>query len=195
MLTSNYISNEGKKCSSENEQFIEKLFEQKKSSIGQLIKLELSEAKSIFDEIKKNFKDSKIELVYKPEELVFFSNQKKEREKYFKSYLSKVVEKQLIFFDPDNGFEPQKVEYTEKHIQYKEIVKFLDKMNDASVIVVYQHQPLGVSWENFELKKNKLTNCHIFKINSDSDVACFLIAKKELKINKEKYTLENFEIS
>ena len=45
---------------------------------------------------------------------------------------------QLVFLDPDNGFEPEK-SCLEKHVAYRDISQLLDQMSDESVISVFQH--------------------------------------------------------
>jgi hypothetical protein len=47
-------------------------------------------------------------------------------------------EHQVIFLDPDNGFEPEK-SCSEKHVAYRDISQLLDQMGDESVISVFQH--------------------------------------------------------
>jgi hypothetical protein len=45
---------------------------------------------------------------------------------------------QLLFLDPDNGFEP-KSRATEKHVLYSDVEKLLDQLSDNSVLSVFQH--------------------------------------------------------
>lgn len=45
---------------------------------------------------------------------------------------------QVIFIDPDNGFEPEQ-SCTEKHVKYKEIENILTQISDNSLISVFHH--------------------------------------------------------
>jgi len=64
----------------------------------------------------------------------FITNQN--RRQYF-SGLSTTT-KQLLFLDPDNGFEPEK-SYSDKHVLYSDIASLLEQISDDSVISVFQH--------------------------------------------------------
>ena len=48
------------------------------------------------------------------------------------------VQKQILFLDPDTGFEPPKT-VTEKHVKYCDIRKVLNKAEEDTVVVVFQH--------------------------------------------------------
>lgn len=45
---------------------------------------------------------------------------------------------QVIFLDPDNGFEPER-SFNEKHVRYSEVEEILKRVSPASVITVFQH--------------------------------------------------------
>lgn len=45
---------------------------------------------------------------------------------------------QLVFLDPDNGFEPEK-SCNEKHVRYADLSRILDQLSDNSVVSVFQH--------------------------------------------------------
>lgn len=45
---------------------------------------------------------------------------------------------QVIFLDPDNGFEPER-SFNEKHVRYAEVEGILQKVSPASIITVFQH--------------------------------------------------------
>ena len=47
-------------------------------------------------------------------------------------------EKQVVFLDPDNGFEPEN-SCNEKHVGYKDISRIMDQLHDESVLSVFQH--------------------------------------------------------
>ena len=56
------------------------------------------------------------------------------------SYFSDIILQtdQLLFLDPDNGFEPER-NFTEKHLRYLEIEKILGAAAPNSVAIVFQH--------------------------------------------------------
>ena len=58
------------------------------------------------------------------------------REEYFSAVDS--LDDQLIFLDPDNGFEPEK-SCSEKHVAYRDISLILDQVSNNSVVSVFQH--------------------------------------------------------
>ena len=68
----------------------------------------------------------------KPNE--YFS--KKDRFLYFTDIASS--ESQIVFIDPDNGFEPEK-SFNEKHVRYSEVFSILDQISSESIVSVFQH--------------------------------------------------------
>ncbi|MCK5145910.1 hypothetical protein KAR48_04090 [bacterium] len=58
------------------------------------------------------------------------------RSEYF-SGLNSVV-RQVMFLDPDNGFEPEK-SITEKHVSYKDISSILEQVSSNTIISIFQH--------------------------------------------------------
>lgn len=47
-------------------------------------------------------------------------------------------EKQIVFLDPDNGFEPER-SFNEKHVRYSEIFSILEQISFESIVSVFQH--------------------------------------------------------
>lgn len=159
------------------------MFDDKKKHLTALTEIEILMTQDIFKKIEENFNSKN--LIYKNGNLLFLH--KANRDDYLDSYSGCIQKdnKQLIFFDPDNGFEPKKCK--EKHIKYCEVKKFYDEMNDGSIIVVYQHSPQG-GWGKFNLKTTELPKgSFVYKI-VNSDVAYFLIAKNIFTLTD--YTLE-----
>ena len=70
--------------------------------------------------------------LHKPNEYV----SKKDRLLYFTGIASN--ENQLVFIDPDNGFEPEKL-FNEKHVRYSEVFSTLDQISSESIVSVFQH--------------------------------------------------------
>jgi hypothetical protein len=65
---------------------------------------------------------------------IFFSNSN--RDNYFSNF-DRYKQPQLIFLDPDNGFQPEK-SCTEKHVCYSDIPKILAQLTKDSIISVFQ---------------------------------------------------------
>lgn len=58
------------------------------------------------------------------------------RDTYFSGIEAKCD--QVVFLDPDNGFEPEK-SFTGKHVRYAEVERVLKMVSPSSVITVFQH--------------------------------------------------------
>ncbi len=58
------------------------------------------------------------------------------RPEYFSGFAKR--DSQIVFLDPDNGFEPLK-SCSEKHVKYKDITQVLDQLSGESVLSVFQH--------------------------------------------------------
>jgi hypothetical protein len=61
---------------------------------------------------------------------------KKNRKEYYSELTNNID--QIVFLDPDNGFEPEK-RYNEKHVRYSELSEILGQLSENSVISVFQH--------------------------------------------------------
>jgi len=62
------------------------------------------------------------------------------------SYFSGIASEsdQVVFVDPDTGFEPKWG--NETHVGYSDIEATLDQVTDDAVVSVYQHHRQGISW-------------------------------------------------
>lgn len=58
------------------------------------------------------------------------------RDAYF-SGVDYGVEKQVLFLDPDNGFEPANA--TDKHVSYSDLGKIMENLKEQSILVVFHH--------------------------------------------------------
>ena len=67
--------------------------------------------------------------------------------------------RQLVFIDPDNGFEPEK-SFSEKHIRYAEIKDILSQLSQESVISIFQHFRRITFARDFARIKERLGNCN-----------------------------------
>lgn len=88
-------------------------------------------------------------------ESTFITNQN--RRQYFSGFLAD--ENQLLFLDPDNGFEPEQ-SYNEKHVLYSDIASLLGQISDDSVISVFQHFRRKSFVEDFARIKERLHGGH-----------------------------------
>lgn len=64
----------------------------------------------------------------------YFDNEN--RSEYFSGFSKR--DHQLVFLDPDNGFEPRK-SCSEKHVKYEDIASILAQLSSESTISVFQH--------------------------------------------------------
>jgi hypothetical protein len=81
----------------------------------------------------------------------FITNQN--RSKYFS--ILPANKKQLLFIDPDNGFEPER-SYSDKHILYSDIESLLRQISDDSAISVFHHFRRKSFVEDFDRIKHRL---------------------------------------
>ena len=79
----------------------------------------------------------------------------KNRSQYFSGLSSNT--KQVLFLDPDNGFEPEK-SYSKKHVLYSDIASLLGQMSDDSVISVFHHFRRKSFVEDFTIINHRLYN-------------------------------------
>ena len=93
-----------------------------------------------FKAIEHYFEGKKIKLKILAEE----EFKHESRSDYFKNIDKKNLNKQVIFFDPDNGMEVKK--NTHQHLLHGELRQFYSKMSVDSVIVVIQFRPLRTNW-------------------------------------------------
>jgi len=69
-----------------------------------------------------------------------------------------ILPKQVVFLDPDNGFEPAKC--TEKHVKFGEIGILLDRLPAETVVTVFQHHRRKKFPQDFCEIRQKLPECH-----------------------------------
>jgi hypothetical protein len=85
----------------------------------------------------------------------YFSN--RNRSEYFGNLSCDSSE--LLFLDPDNGFEPEK-SCGEKHVTYKEVDDLLCKLKPQGVISVFHHFRRIPFEKDFKRIKERLVGCH-----------------------------------
>lgn len=92
--------------------------------------------------------------LHKPNE--YFS--KKNRFLYFTGITSS--ESQLVFIDPDNGFEPENSSNV-KHVRYSEVINILDQISSESIVSVFQHFRRIKFAEDFIRIKHRLSKSNM----------------------------------
>jgi hypothetical protein len=66
---------------------------------------------------------------------------------------------QVLFLDPDNGFEPER-SYSEKHVLYRDVHETLGRIPKDSVITVFQHHRRKKFVDDFSRIRERLRCCH-----------------------------------
>ena len=82
---------------------------------------------------------------------VYFNQNK--RHEYFSNI--HLADQQLLFLDPDNGFEPKK-SINEKHVSYKDIHYILEQVPNKTVISVFQHHRRITFSDDFQQIKTQI---------------------------------------
>jgi hypothetical protein len=77
------------------------------------------------------------------------------RRSYFEGLDSK--EDQLVFLDPDNGFEPKGC--TLQHVRYSEVREVLDQVSPDSLVSVFQHFRRKTFVDDFRDIRRQLGDC------------------------------------
>jgi hypothetical protein len=80
-----------------------------------------------------------------------FQNQN--RQDYFSNVGNK--KDQVLFLDPDNGFEPEK-SINEKHVSYQDISNIIGQISESSIISVFQHHRRKSFPDDFARIKQRL---------------------------------------
>lgn len=93
-----------------------------------------------------------------------------------------VINRQVLFLDPDNGFEPEK-SYTDKHVRYADIEYLLKKSLASTVITVFQHHRRKKFPEDFARIRQRLHSGYSTAIYWHA-LMFVCIAKSEKTINR-----------
>ncbi|MDD9811181.1 MAG: hypothetical protein OXU71_05640 [Gammaproteobacteria bacterium] len=62
-----------------------------------------------------------------------------EREEYFSTIEFVPNQKQIVFLDPDIGFQPARSTPNEKHVKYSDMEIIWSQIHEESIVVVFQH--------------------------------------------------------
>jgi len=116
----------------------------------------------------------------------------KNRKTYFSGLSHK--EDQLLFLDPDNGFEPEK-SFNEKHILYSDLSYILEQISESSVVSVFQHFRRKTFTKDFARINERLKNSYATAIYWHS-LMFVAISKSEGTIKRvsdanKKYSKDN----
>jgi len=99
---------------------------------------EIDKDKRDFTKIGNYFKSEGIKvLIYKDKGHEYFEH--KTRDRYFKNIPGEYLHKSLVFVDPDIGLEVKNP--TEKHLLYSKVRELYDRMDEGSILMIYQHFP------------------------------------------------------
>lgn len=113
------------------------------------------------------------------------------RKAYFSGLSSE--EDQLLFLDPDIGFEPEK--FSEKHVLYSDLSDILEQISEGSVVSVFQHFRFKSFTEDFARIKERLKIGHataiywhflMFVAISKSEAAIMSVLEANKKYSKAK---------
>ena len=120
----------------------------------------------------------------------YFTNEN--RNEYFSDF--KNSENQLVFLDPDNGFEPE-ILLNEKHVRYADITKILEQLSDESVVSVFQHHRRKKFPDDFARIKERIETGFTAAIYWHS-LMFVAVSKSEKVISRvisanEKYAMKN----
>lgn len=100
------------------------------------------------------------------------------RRQYFASIPNVALKSAIVFLDPDNGMEPQRV-ITDSHLRYSELASVFDRMDDRSIAVVYQHRPRRKAeefWPEVGCRIGAHLRASTYYI-ADSDVAFYIVSR------------------
>lgn len=112
------------------------------------------------------------------------------RNEYFSDFNNTVD--QLVFIDPDNGFEPEK-SFNEKHVLYNDISNILGQLSDESVVSVFQHHRRKSFVNDYARIKERLGVCYstaiywhsiMFVVISKSEYALKRVISANIKYEK-----------
>ncbi|HJH25904.1 MAG TPA: hypothetical protein C5S37_03820 [Methanophagales archaeon] len=139
-----------------------------------------------FTEIGKYFKPKGFKIcIYKGQGNDYFNN--RIRGDYFKNIPEGFLHKSLVFVDPDNGLEIKKSRA--KHLLYSEVKYLYDRMDEDSILMIFQYFPREKHPKYLRKRSNKLKELteDLPIYISDNEIMFFLLTKNdELKSQLKK---------
>jgi len=134
---------------------------------------EINSDTEYFRAIRDIFDHQKI-LIRILEEPVFSNANRKD---YFNSLFLQFPTRSLIFLDPDTGLEVKNP--SKRHVLFKEVKRICDRMDDQSVLMIYQHIPRvvreGYIWRRCA-ELEACTGVHPRSL-TDNEIVFFFLAK------------------
>lgn len=136
-----------------------------------------------FTEVEKHFKSKGVKItIYKENE--FF--ERKSREDYFKKIEKRLLSNSLIFVDPDIGLQIKNS--TKKHLLYSEVKELYERMDEYSILMIFQYFPREDHTEYLSRRANELRELteDLPIYISDNEIIFFLLTKnRKLKSKLE----------
>jgi len=155
------------------------------AELASILKECIHENRRNIHEIKRYFavKDIKI-IIHNEGEYLY----QKTRHLYFNAIEDKFLKRSLVFLDPDNGMEIDKSK--NKHVLYREIKDLYERMDDQSLLMIYQHfarEPHDMYLKRRSEDLHQLLGSEPIYIH-DSEITFFLLnASKCLIEYRKKY--------
>ena len=107
----------------------------------------------------------------------------RQRREYFEQIGDELLSKSLVFVDPDTGLEVKRPE--EKHILYAEVKDLYERMDDSSILMIYQYFPRRPRQQYINTRceelKEKITGDYPVCIDDDEIVFFFLTKDESLE--------------
>ena len=132
-----------------------------------------------------------IEVKIHKEDKYFSSSQ---RQEYFEGIKNDLLSKSLIFADPDNGL--QILSSGKEHILYSEVKDLYDRMDKASILMIYQHFPRNEKHKKYLVRRsNDLERCVGYRpiYISDNQIVFFLLTKNAVFKETVGGIISNYE--
>ena len=163
----------------------------KNTSLVEYLQRCLRENRKNILEIREYFLSRGIEIIVH-KETEYFDHKK--RKEYFMNFDIKSLEKAVICVDPDNGLETSNPD--EKHVLYNEIKSLCDRMDNYSVLMIFQYIPREnhnryIRKRAVELKK--VTGSLPLYI-SDNEIIFYLLTKDDKNRNKLLSMIREYNI-
>lgn len=120
------------------------------------------------------------------------------RQTYFKSIDDALLKDALVFLDPDNGVEPRGGA-SPLHVKLDELSALWNRMNDQSVLVIYQHKPRvtgDVFWPEVASRTGEALENEVLVLPF-KDVGFLVAARRDLRetLRQEGHRLHDEVIS
>jgi hypothetical protein len=117
------------------------------------------------------------------------------RKQYFEGVPDRALRRSIVFFDPDNGFEPARI-VTAAHLKFTELRGVFERMDNDSVAVVYQHrrrQSHNVLWSGIAAQTRSILRSPVGFIAS-SEVGFFIAARNRTTSKAVNDVLRRFSV-